>query len=45
MAEQKSNFINEADIPENWQEVETKPIVPGESPAPISSTPIVLPPY
>jgi hypothetical protein len=45
MAEQKLNFINEADIPENWQEVETKPIVPGESPAPISSTPIVLPPY
>jgi hypothetical protein len=45
MAEQKSNFINEADIPENWQEVETKPIVPGEVPSPISSTPIVLPPY
>jgi hypothetical protein len=44
--EQKNlNLIREEDIPENWQEVEAKPIIPSETPAPVSSTPVVLPPY
>jgi hypothetical protein len=46
MDEQKNpNLIREEDIPENWQEIDVKPIVPSETPAAVSSIPSVLPPY
>lgn len=44
--EQKNpNLILESEIPESWQDVEAKPIIPGETPAAVSATPSVLPPY